>query len=117
MKKFLTLLIVAVSSLLLCPARAQTGGGNPNLTGAMIKLFGDNQIFSANVEFQISDASSPDTMTVPGKIKFDHGNCRFDMNMSDMKGGNIPPGAAAQFKSIGMDQVWPSAGRIPNPPI
>ena len=108
MKKSLTLLTVAVSALMLCSARAQMGshgGGNPNLTGAMIKLFGDNQIFSANLEFQISDASSPDTMTLPGKIKFDHGECRFDMNMSDMKGGKIPPGAAAQFKSMGMDQV------------
>lgn len=115
MKKFLSILSVALSALMLCSARAQMGGsprgggggggGNPNLTGAMLKLFGNNQIFSANLEFQISDSSSPDAMSLPGKIKFDNGKTRFDMNMSDMKGGNLPPGAAAQFKAMGMDQV------------
>lgn len=111
MKKSLAFLTLALATLLLFPAHAQYnggnhgGGGNPNLTGAMIKLFGNNQIFSANLEFQISDASTPTPMSLPGKIKFDSGKCRFDMNMSDMKGGAMPPGAAAQFKAMGMDQV------------
>jgi hypothetical protein len=113
MKRSIPLLTLAISSLALFTAHAQFGGGahgssggNPNLTGAMLKLFGDNQVFTANLEFQISDtAAATDAMTLPGRIKFDGGKCRFDMNMSDMKGGAIPPGAAAQFKAMGMDAV------------
>ncbi len=104
MKKFLPFLTLALAALISISTRAQ-GGGNPNLTGAMMKLFSGNQVFTANLEFQITDTGSTDSMSLPGKIKFDGGKSRFDMNMSDMRGGAIPPGAAAQFKAMGMDQV------------
>ncbi len=42
---------------------------------------------------------------MPGKISYDAGKSRFEVNMADMKGGNLPPNAAAQMKSMGMDQV------------
>ena len=53
---------------------------------------------------QITD-SSGNTITMPGKIYFDTGKSRFEINMADMKGGNMPPNAAAQMKSMGMDQA------------
>lgn len=108
MKKILAFLTLALAALVSFNVRAQgghAGGGNPNLNGAMLKLFGDNQIFTANLEFQISGTNAADAMSVPGKIKFDNGKSRFDMNMSDMRGSAIPPGAAAQLKAMGMDQV------------
>jgi hypothetical protein len=70
----------------------------------MSKLFGDNQAFSAGLEIQVTDKSG-EPMTMPGKISFDAGKQRFEINMADMKGGQIPPNAAAQMKSMGMDQA------------
>ena len=81
------------------------GGGpqGPQIAGAMAKLFGDNKAFSATVEFQIQ-AEGQD-MTMPGKIAFDDGKSRFDMDMSDVKGAQIPPDAAAHMKQMGMDKM------------
>jgi hypothetical protein len=42
---------------------------------------------------------------MPGKISFDAGKSRFEVNMSDVQGGKITPDAAAQMKSMGLDQM------------
>ena len=76
----------------------------PGLSGSTTKLFGDNSTFSANLEMQTSNDAS-ETMTVPGKIFFDQGKSRFEMDMSQLKGGKMSPDAAAQMKSIGMDKM------------
>jgi hypothetical protein len=80
------------------------GAGRTALGGAMSKLFGDNQAFSAGLEMQVTDKSGQ-PMTMPGKLSFDTGKSRFEVNMADMKGGQMPPNAAAQMKSMGMDQM------------
>jgi len=104
MKKFL--LLTALISLGLAPAFAQVGpgGGGPNLGGAMDKLFGVNQAFSAKMDFQTSQGQG-NPLTVPGKISFDSGKSRFEMNMSEMRGSQMPPNAGAQLKAMGMDTV------------
>src|ERR1035437_10238844 len=103
------LLTATLIALGLTPAFAQfgaRGGGpsGPNFGGAMDKLFGDNQTFSAVMEFQTIDPST-NTIVMPGKINFDNGKSRFEMNMSEMKGSKLPPGAAAQMKTMGMDMM------------
>ena len=70
----------------------------------MSKLFGDNQAFSATMEIQVTDKSGK-PITMPGKISFDTGKSRFEINMADMKGGQMPPDTAAQMKAMGMDQM------------
>ena len=42
---------------------------------------------------------------MPGKISFDAGKSRFEMNMSDLQGPQMPPGTAAQMKAMGLDQM------------
>jgi hypothetical protein len=74
------------------------------LGGPTGKLFGNNQAFSATLELQNAD-SSGNTIIMPGKISFDAGKSRFEVNMANMQGKQIPPDAAAQMKSMGMDQV------------
>src|SRR3569832_162173 len=84
--------------------RGQLGRGaapGPGLSGSTAKLFGDNTTFSANLEMRTGGES--DGMTMPGKLYFDQGNSRFEMDMADMKGVKLPPGAAEQMKSMGMD--------------
>ena len=106
MKKHLLILTTTVLCLGLAPAFAQFGKGPsvPKFDGAMAKLFGDNSAFSAAVETQLQPESG-DTITMPGKMAFDAGKVRFEMNMGDAKGLKMPPGAAEQMKAMGFDQM------------
>jgi hypothetical protein len=109
MKNHLSILASTIICLGLLPAYSQPGPrggapGGPHLGGATGKLFGDNQAFSAGLEMQVTDKSGQ-PMTMPGKISFDTGKTRFEVNLADMKGGQMPPNAAEQMKSMGMDQV------------
>jgi hypothetical protein len=106
MKKHLPILITTIICLGIAPAFAQFGGmpSGPKFDGAMAKLFGDNTAFTSTLEFQIKPASG-DTVTMPGKISFDTGKTRFEMNLSEAQGLPLPPGAAAQMKTMGLDQM------------
>jgi len=87
-------------------ARAQIGAmpSGPDFGGPLSKLFGKNQAFSARLEIQSTDTSSNLTV-VPGKISFDSGKSRFEINMTEVQTKALPPGAAAQMKSLGLDQM------------
>jgi hypothetical protein len=104
MKKITLLFTIASVALGLLTANAQPGGGGPNFTGSTAKIFGDNQQFSAALEFVMTDAKGRVT-TMPGKLTFDTGKSRFEMNMSEVKGGGIPPEAIGQMKAMGMDNL------------
>ncbi len=106
MKKYLLILTATVLCLAQAPAFAQIGRtpGGPKFDEALTKLFGDNPAFSATLENQIKPGSG-DTITMPGKMAFDGGKARFEMNMADMKGLKMPPSAAEQMKAMGFDQL------------
>ncbi|MGN6553455.1 MAG: hypothetical protein ACTHLW_07010 [Verrucomicrobiota bacterium] len=104
-------LLAVIVCLNLIPAYAQMpgrpgGGGGPRsstqINAAMAKLFGENSAFSATLRNEIQPPKG-EPMTIPGKISFDHGKSRFEMNLSDSKG--MPPQAVAQMKSMGMEKV------------
>ena len=103
MKKLIRIVLPGVLCLNLA-AFAQPGvPAGPSFGGAMDKLFGDNQSFSATLETQVTDTSG--TTTLPGKLTFDSGKSRFEMDMASAKGGQMSPEAAAQMKTMGMDRV------------
>ncbi|MGD0253478.1 MAG: DUF4412 domain-containing protein, partial [Verrucomicrobiota bacterium] len=106
MKNYPRILAFTVLCLSLVSAHAQFGPapGGPNLGGPMGKLFGNNQAFSAALEVQNAD-SSGNTITMPGKFSFDAGKSRFEINMANVQGKQMPPDAAAQMKSMGLDQM------------
>lgn len=106
MKNYPPILAVTILCLNLVSAHAQFGPApsGPDLGGPLGKLFGNNQAFSAALEFQTTDSSST-TTTMPGKISFDAGKSRFEINMADVQGKQMPPDAAAQMKSMGLDQM------------
>lgn len=90
----------------LLPAPAQPGMGapkGPQFSGSLTKLFGDNTAFSATLEMQTKDGGTD--LSVPGKLSFDKGKSRFEMDMTQIKGGKIPTGAAEQMKAMGMDTL------------
>lgn len=100
MKKLLTIAAFAFTAALI-PVQAQTG--SPGFGGATAKLFGDHQTFTATMEFEIADPSTKRPMTMPGKMSFDAGKSRFEMNTAEIKGAQMPAGAAEQLKAMGMD--------------
>jgi hypothetical protein len=96
--------LASLGALQAQPGRMGMGGPpGPGLSGSTAKLFGDNTSFSANLEMQAD--SGQGTMTMPGKMIFDQGKSRFEMDMSQIKGGMMSPQAAVQMKSIGMDKT------------
>lgn len=106
MKKHLRILTTTILCLAAAPTFAQFGKspGGPKFDGAMAKLFGDNAAFTATVENQIKPTSG-DLMTMPGKMAFDAGKARFEMNMAEAKGMKLPPEAIEQMKAMGFDQM------------
>lgn len=106
MKKHLSIITTTILCLGLTPALGQSGKapGGPKFDGAMAKLFGVHSTFSAAMEFQSVQASGV-TNTVPGKICFDAGKSRFEMNLSETKGMKMPASAMAQMKAMGMDSL------------
>jgi hypothetical protein len=106
MKKYLPILTAAVLCLGMAPAFAQSGPApsGPGFDGAMKKLFGDNSTFTAALTSQIKPKSQ-DLISMPGKVSYDFGKARFDMNLSEATGLKLPPNAAEQMKSMGLDQM------------
>jgi hypothetical protein len=96
---------LSIGSLQAQPDRPGGPPPGPGLSGSTAKLFGDNSTFSANLEIQTTTGGSAENMTMPGRIFFDNGKSRFEMNTAELKGGNMSPQAAAQMKSIGMDKM------------
>ncbi|HEU5396259.1 MAG TPA: hypothetical protein VFV81_03770 [Verrucomicrobiae bacterium] len=101
--------LVALTLLGSVAAFAQPGPGpalhGPRFGGALDKLFGDNQAYSATMKMQTKETASGDTITMPGKLAYDSGKSRFEMNMSEVSGAKMPPGGAEQLKQMGMDTV------------
>lgn len=108
MNKYSSILASAILCLGLLPAYSQPGGppggGGPQLGGPISKLFGDNQNFSAAMEMNVTDKDGKH-ISMPGKISYATGKSRFELNLTDIKGGNMPPNAAAQMKSMGLDEM------------
>lgn len=65
----------------------------------MEKLFGKNSAFTATMEMEQQG------MTLPGKMAFDQGKSRFEMDMSQSRGKNMGPEMAAQMKAMGMGKT------------
>jgi hypothetical protein len=105
MRKHFFVLASVMAGLMVVTAGAQPGPpAGPAFDGTLAKLFGDNTGFSATLEFHVT-GSSGSQIIMPGKIAFWEGNARFDMDMSNMQGGHMPPQAAAQMKQMGMGRM------------
>ena len=104
-----------ISASLVCeaqvqPRRGRAGGAGgmggppqPQFGGSMLKLFGENKAFTANLQMETKIEAGP--MSVPGKMALLDGKSRFEMDATKIKGGGIPPGAAEQMKQMGMAEI------------
>jgi hypothetical protein len=100
-------LAILFFGIITAAAQPNFGGGQaiPGSGAGMEKLFGSNQTFSATTEIQTKSDGDAGPTSISGKIYFDKGSSRFEMDMSEVKGGNMPPNAAAQMKSMGLDHM------------
>ena len=89
--------------------------GGPGLSGSTVRLFGENTTFSAELQIQTENPGGGEAMNVPGKIYFDHGKSRFEMNMSEAKGGMMTPETAASMRSMGTMRVMRCMSRCASP--
>lgn len=102
-----TLLYAAVAAAQPGPRGGMGMGGpaGPGISASTAQLLGENTEFSADVEVETHGPGPGSAATIPGQMAFDHGKCRFAMDLAEIKGGQIPPGAAAQMKTMGMDKM------------
>lgn len=105
MKKPLLLLSLVTLAFSLAPAPAQPGPRGPHFDASLSKLFGDNSAFSATLDFQTKNAATGETMSMPGKLAFQDGKARFEMDLTQVRSGSIPPEAAEQMKAMGMGNM------------
>jgi hypothetical protein len=102
MRKTLALLVAGLVCAV--PALAQMGGSSgQSYNSGMDELFKANPVFAATMQTAINGPQG--VMNVTSTTTYDHGNSRSEMNMANVSGPNLPPGAAAQMKAIGMDDV------------
>ncbi len=100
-----TLVLLAAVITFTGSALAQGGrmGGTPGLSAVITKLFGENKQFSADVEIDAS--ANGKSMIIPGKMYFDAGKTRFEINLADAKGDQMTPSTMQQMKTMGMDRT------------
>ena len=92
------------------PGRPPMGMGmggpqGPHFDAKTTKLFGDNTSFSATLEMSTEGASPAESTVMPGKLAFDQGKSRFEMDMSQMMSSRMTPQAVQQMKNMGMDKT------------
>jgi hypothetical protein len=82
---------------------AKPGGATPD--SALLKIFGTNLNFSANMSVEIKMPEQDNDMTMSGKIYFARGDSRTELDMTKMTGTKMPPHTVEQMKAMGMDQM------------
>jgi hypothetical protein len=76
----------------------------PQFSGAAAKLFGENSAFTATVEMHMKDAAG-DLTTMPGRMAFDSGKTRFEMDMAGIKSKTMSADSVEQMRAMGMDKM------------
>jgi hypothetical protein len=95
------LLIIGLRSPAQVPGAGSAGGVNAALT----RLFGKVNAFSAQVEVRVTDKSQKELMDTPMDFSLLNKQIRVAVDMSQMRNKDMPAGAAAALKQIGMARV------------
>ena len=105
MKKYLLMIAIAVLGSPLVQAQMPSAGLSPGMSDAMAKVFGTNLYFSATLHTEIKMVPQNQNVSMAGKMYFSGGDSRTEMDMTQMTGDALPPGALAQMKAMGMDKM------------
>jgi hypothetical protein len=81
------------------------GAGAPGGMGAALtRLFGETKAFTAKVDVQVLDNSQQELASVPMEFAFLDNKTRMEMDLTQMKNKQMPPGMAESLKQMGMAQ-------------
>src|SRR5208283_2815035 len=96
---FLTAAFLSITLLSAHAQRPGMGGPppGPNFGAEMAKIFGDNSAFSATMEMHMTGGADGGDVVMQGKMAFQDGKSRFEMDLSQMKNSKMPPQAATQM--------------------
>jgi hypothetical protein len=99
-------LTLAISLFVAAAAFAQSGGQNPTgINASLLNMFGDIKAFSSKGEVRMTDSEGKELSSLPITMSMLDGKLRTDMDLSEMKGGSMPPDAMAMLKQTGMDKM------------
>ena len=86
-------------------ARAQFDApGSPGVSASLIRLFGTNTSFTAQVEYQLLNRSNKELVSLPMNFARLDNRIRVEIDLAKMK-NQVQPDALAQVKPLGMDQI------------
>lgn len=103
MKKMLLPLLF---SLFGSAAIAQPAGpGGTGINAAMLSFFGDTKAFSSKADVRVTDRAGKEKAQMPMQMFLLDGKLRAEMDLSQMKGGEMPPEAVLMLKQTGMDKM------------
>src|SRR6266498_3695788 len=101
-----TVLVLAWLAGFAEPARAQVGMGTPpGWNAAMTRLFGDIKAFTAKAELRVLDKAGKESITLPMNFALLDRKVRMDIEMTQMKGPQVPPEQIASLKQMAMDRL------------
>ena len=86
-------------------AQLPAGDGSPSFSTAMLKLFGNLTAFTARADVQVLDQSQAERLRTPMTFADLDGRLRVEIDMTQMRGRDLPPAALAGLKQLGMDRV------------
>ncbi len=99
-------LVLSTILLTALTVRAQMPGGPPTgMSAALTKLFGDIKAFTAKAEVQVLDDAQKEKVSLPMDFAMLDNNVRVEMDLTQMKNKDMPPGAADSLKQMGMSQI------------
>ena len=102
------LAVLAVVSLAGSTGRAQPQmavGSPPGWNAAMTRLFGDIKAFTAKAELRVLDKAGKESVTMPMNFALLERKVRMDIDMTQMKGPQVPPAQIAGLKQMAMDRL------------
>jgi hypothetical protein len=71
----------------------------------LLKLFGDITAFNAKADVQVLDASDKETARMPMDFSLLDKRIRLEIDLTQVKSSDMPPGAAASLRQMGMANV------------
>jgi len=86
-------------------AQLPAGGPSLNFNSAMLKLFGSTTAFTARADVQVLDPAQAERLRTPMTFADLDGRLRVEIDMSQIRGKDLPPAAVAGLKQLGLDRV------------
>lgn len=91
---------------MLTAAAQMPGADSPaGVNAVLTKLFGNITAFSAKADVRVLDQAQKESMAMAMNFAFLDSKVRVEIDMAQMKGKDLPPGAAESMKQMGMDRI------------